>query len=262
MAWSKTAGMAKALATEPPSGVPEKKLDRLFRGPLEEFTATRNELAKSLRSEGKTEAADWVKGLQKPTRAAWIVNQVAGKNGKALHQLLRASAELRDAQDEMLAGSTNHRKLRESAQRERKAIESLTGTAEQIGGQNSVGEQILARVSETLQAAASDPEVAEAIERGRLTREQRAASIGLIGPATPARRTKKEEDREELSRRSRREQAKRRQAAERKLAALEKKLDRERGRLERAREAAEEAERRFHEAELDANAARRALDEM
>lgn len=247
--------------TEPPSGVPEKRLDRLFRAPLEEFTPARDELARSLRSDGKTEAADWVKGLQKPTRAAWIVNQVAARNTKAISQLLRASAELREAQDEMLAGSTNHRRLRESAQRERKAIDSLTGTAEQIGGQIGVGQQILGRVAETLQAAASDPEVAEAIERGRLTREQRAASIGLIGSATPAPRTKGK-DREERIRRADRERAKRRQAAERKLVALEKKLDRERQRLERAREAAEEAERRVHEAELDATAARRALDEV
>lgn len=247
--------------TEPPSGVPEKRLDRLFRVPLEEFTPARDELARSLRSDGKTEAADWVKGLRKPTRAAWIVNQVAARNTKAISQLLRASAELREAQDEMLAGSTNHRRLRESAQRERKAIDSLTGTAEQIGGQIGVGQQILGRVAETLQAAASDPEVAEAIERGRLTREQRAASIGLIGPATPAPRAKGK-DREELIRRADRERAKRRQAAERKLVALEKKLDRERQRLERAREAAEEAERRVHEAELDATAARRALDEV
>lgn len=247
--------------TEPPSGVPEKRLDRLFRAPLEEFTPARDELARSLRSDGKTEAADWVKGLRKPTRAAWIVNQVAARNTKAISQLLRASAELREAQDEMLAGSTNHRRLRESAQRERKAIDSLTGTAEQIGGQIGVGQQILGRVAETLQAAASDPEVAEAIERGRLTREQRAASIGLIGSATPAPRTKGK-DREELIRRADRERAKRRQAAERKLVALEKKLDRERERLERAREAAEEAERRVHEAELDATAARRALDEV
>ena len=247
--------------TEPPSGVPENRLDRLFRAPLEEFTPARDELARSLRSDGKTEAADWVKGLQKPTRAAWIVNQVAARNTKAISQLLRASAELREAQDEMLAGSTNHRRLRESAQRERKAIDSLTGTAEQIGGQIGVGQQVLGRVAETLQAAASDPEVAEAIERGRLTREQRAASIGLIGSATPAARAKGK-DREELIRRADRERAKRRQAAERKLVALEKKLDRERERLERAREAAEEAERRVHEAELDATAARRALDEV
>jgi hypothetical protein len=254
---------AAAMATEPPNGVPERALDRLFRGPLEEFTAARDQLAKSLGSDGNAEAADWVKRLQKPTRAAWLVNQVAAKNAKAMGQLLRAGAQLHDAQDEMLTGSTDRGKLRESAERERKAIDSLTETAERIGEQNGVSRQILARVSETLQAAASDPEVAEAIERGRLTREQRTASIGLIGSAKHAlRSTEWEADREESSRRARRQLAKRRQAAERKLAAREKKLEGERGRLERALQVAEEAERRLREAELDANAARRELDEL
>ena len=48
-------------ANSPPKAVPEKELDRLFHGPLEEFTPARNELAKSLRADGETEAADWVK---------------------------------------------------------------------------------------------------------------------------------------------------------------------------------------------------------
>jgi hypothetical protein len=248
----------------PPEGVSEKALDRLYHGPLEDFTAARNELAKSLRSDGDTAAADWVKGLKKPTRAAWLVNQLAAKNSKAVKELLRASAELRDAQDEMLAGATDQRKLRESARRERKAIDALTQSAERIGRGEGVGQQILARVSETLQAAASDPDLGEAIERGRLTREQRAASIGLAGPATPASpaTAKKRKDREAADRRARRDQAKRRKAAERKLATAEKRLEREQAALERARDAVEEAEQRVHSAELDAHAARRALDEV
>ncbi len=60
----------EAAAISPPKGVPEEELDGLFHGPLEEFTPARNELAKSLRAEGEAEAADWVKGLRKPTRAA------------------------------------------------------------------------------------------------------------------------------------------------------------------------------------------------
>jgi hypothetical protein len=250
--------------TSPPDGVSEKALDRLYHGPLEKFTDARNELAKSLRSDGDTAAADWVKSLKKPTRAAWLVNQLAAKNRKAVKQLLKASAELRDAQDEMLAGATDQRKLRESARRERKAIDSLMESAEKIGGGEGVGQQILARVSETLQAAASDPELGEAIERGRLTREQRAASIGLAGPARPASPAtmKKAKDREAADRRVRRELAKRRQAAKRKLAAAEKRLDREQTALERARDAVEQAEQRVHSAELDAHAARRAVDEI
>ena len=249
--------------TSPPKDVPEKKLDELFHGPLEEFTAARNELAKSLRSDGDTEAADWVKGLQKPSRAAWLVNQLAVRKPKDVRRLLRVGEELRAAQEEMLSGSADREKLREVAARERETIDSLLGTAEAIGREHGVGSQILDRVGETLQAATSDPEVAEAIEKGRLTREQRASGIGVVGavPKAPARGRKKD-DREAADRRARQQQAKRRKQAEGKLATAEKRVEREQAKLGKARDLVEEAEQAVHDAELDAHAARRALDEI
>jgi hypothetical protein len=252
------------MAKDPPDGVPSDALDGLYHGPLEDFTAGRNELAKSLRSEGDSAAADWVKAVPKPTRAAWLVNQLAARKADEVAGLLEVGRELREAQEEMLAGSTDRTKLRDAARREQKTVDSLLRTAEAIGREHAVGAQILTRVGETLQAAATDPELGESIERGRVTREQRAASIGLVGSATPASPAtrKKGKDREAAERKARQQEAKHRQAAERKLAAAEKKLDRERAALDRAREKVEEAERRVHAAELDANAARRAVDEI
>jgi hypothetical protein len=249
---------------KPPKGVPPKALDELFGGPLEEFTASRNARAKQLRADGKTEAADWVMGLAKPSRAAWLVNQLADRKADEIKELLALGKELRAAQEEMMAGSADRDKLREAARREQRAIGSLTRAAEAIGGDHGVGAQILTRVGETLQAAAGDPEVAEAIERGRLTREQRAASVGLLSTAAPAPRAArgKGKDREAADRRARQQLAKRRQSAERKLAAAEKKLDRERASLERAKAKVEEGEARVHAAELDAHAARRELDAL
>ena len=250
--------------TSPPKGVPEEQLNDLFHGPLEEFTPARNELAKSLRSDGDAEAADWVKGLKKPSRAAWLVNQLAARKPKEVRRLLDVGEELRAAQEEMLAGSADRDKLREAGAGERKTIDSLVGTAEAIGREHGVGSQILDRVGETLQAATSDPEVAEAIEKGRLVREQRASGIGMVGTATPkapARGPKKGE-RDAAERRARQQEAKRRKEAERKLAAAEKRLEREQAKLDRARETVEEAEQAVHKAELDAHAARRALDEI
>jgi hypothetical protein len=254
----------EATAISPPKAVPEKQLDELFHGPLEDFTPARNELAKSLRADSETEAADWVKGLRKPTRAAWLVNQLAARKAKQVAELLEVGRELRAAQEEMVAGATDRAKLREAASRERQAIHSLVQTAGAIGREHGVGGQVLDRVGETLQAASSDPQVAEAIERGRLTREQRAAGIGLVGPATPKAPARKREkgERDAAERRSRQQQAKRRKEAERKLAAAEKRLERERAKLERARETVEEADEAVHAAELDAHAARRALDEL
>jgi hypothetical protein len=249
---------------KPPKGVPPKALDELYHRPLEEFTAARNELAKELRSDGKTEPADWVKGLPKPSRAAWLVNQLSERKADDVAELLELGGDLRAAQEEMLAGSTDRAKLREAAQREQRIVGSLTRAAEAIGAEHGVGAQILTRVGETLQAAAGDPEVAEAIERGLLTREQRAASVGLIGTAAPAPRPARRggKEREATERRARQQQAKRRKAAEQKLASAEKRLDRERTALERAKKKVDQAESRVHDAELDAHAARRELDEL
>jgi hypothetical protein len=247
---------------KPPKGVAAKALDELFGAPLEDFTAGRNELAKRLRSDGKGEAADWVKGLQKPSRAAWLVNQLSLRKADQVSELLDLGKDLRAAQEELMAGSPDRDKLREVAQREQRTIDSLTRAAGSIG--DGAGAQILTRVGETLQAAAGDPDVAEAIERGRLTREQRAASVGLIGTAGPPARAsrKASKDREATERRAHQQQAKARKAAERKLAAAEKKLERERAGLERARDAVEQAEGKVHGAELDVNAARRELDDL
>jgi hypothetical protein len=247
-----------------PKHVSERELDALYHGPLEEFTGKRNELAKSLRSDGRAEAADWVKGLRKPTRTAWLVNQLAARKAGEVRKLLEIGDRLRAAQEEMLAGATDRAKLRQAASREQQTIDSLLGTAEAIGREHGVGEQILTRVGETLQAAASDPEVAEAIRLGRLDREQRAASIGLVGSATPAAPARKGalKEREAAERRERQQRAKQRKAAERELAAAEKRLERERAKLERARDAVQETERSVHQAELNVNAARRRLEDV
>src|SRR5258706_6506747 len=95
----------------PPNRVPDAALDGLYQGPLEEFTAARNELAKSLRADGAAAAADWVKGLPKPTRAAWLVNQLAVRKASEVAALLELGSELRAAQEEMLAGATDRTKL-------------------------------------------------------------------------------------------------------------------------------------------------------
>jgi hypothetical protein len=257
----------KASPTDPPDGVPAKELDRLFHGPVEEFTPARNELAKSLRSDGIREAADWVKALKKPTRAAWLVNQLAARKPKEVARLLEVGAELRRGQEEMLAGSADREALRKAARREQEVVDKLVRTAEAIGREHEVGSkklssQVLDRVTETLRAAPSDPEVARAIELGRLEREQRAVSIGLTGAALPAPAKGKRAKDEAAARRARQETARRRKAAEREVASAEKRLERAEAAAERAREALEEKEKALRDAEHDLRAARNALQDV
>jgi hypothetical protein len=247
---------------DPPAGVPAKELDRLFHGPLERFTAARNELAKSLRSDGKGEASDWVKSLKKPTRAAWLVNQLAARKPKEVAKLLEVGGELRRGQEEMLAGSPDREALRKAGRREQEVVDSLIRTAEAIGREHKIGSTVLDRVNETLRAAAGDPEVARAIELGRLEREQRAISIGLTGAVAPAPPKGKRAKDGAAERRARQEAARRRKAAEGKLTAAEKKLNRAQAAVERARETLEEKETALHDAEHDLRAAGRELDEI
>ncbi|MGH2957696.1 MAG: hypothetical protein ACRDL6_11965 [Solirubrobacterales bacterium] len=257
---------AAALPTDPPASVPEDALGRLYHGPFESFTSERNALAKRLRDDGEGEAAEWVKGLRKPTRAAWLVNQLAERKPTEVKKLLEVGEALRRGQEEMMAGSTDREALRDAAKREQKAVDSLLRTAEAIGREHRAGSQILDRVGETLQAASSDPEVAKAIELGRLERERRAASLGLVGaaiaPAPSKGKDAKEEAKRDADRRTRERLARRRRTAERKLESAEKRLERERTAVERAREALADRERRLEEAAQDVRAAKRELDSI
>src|SRR5258706_473729 len=88
----------------PPDRVPDAALDGLYQGPLEEFTAARNELAKSLRADGEAAAADWVKDLPKPTRAAWPGNQLAARKASEAAGLLELGRQRRAEQRERRAG--------------------------------------------------------------------------------------------------------------------------------------------------------------
>jgi DNA repair exonuclease SbcCD ATPase subunit len=250
--------------TDPPKGVTEKELDRLYHGPIEEFTSRRNELAKSLKDDGKGDAATWVKGLKKPTRAAWLVNQLSERKPAEVKKLLKVGEDLRRGQEELLAGTADPDKLRAASEREQKSVDSLLRTAEAIGREHKAGSQILDRVGETLQAASSDPEVAAAIEQGRLDRERRASGLGLVGPATPRAPAKSKTAREKQAaeRKASQQEAKRRKEAERKVAAAERALEREEAAVEKARDALEEREKRVKDAEHDLRAARRDLDEI
>ncbi len=72
-------------------------IDSLFQTPLAEFTAARNTLAKSAGADG----AD-IRKIEKPSAAAWAVNQVYWRQRKAWDKLVRASERVRAANAEIL----------------------------------------------------------------------------------------------------------------------------------------------------------------
>jgi len=165
----------------------------LYGLPLERFVTERAALTKALRKAGSREQATEVAALRKPSVAAWAVNQVVRVHGPEVAALFAAGDGLGHAQSELLTGGGDPHALRTAVARERRAVDELTELAR--GLLSSDGHQLtqttLERVSESLHAAALDPDARAQVRDGCLTRELRHIGLGDSGavsrPASPRR---------------------------------------------------------------------------
>jgi hypothetical protein len=160
--------------------------DELYGLPLEEFVAARDALAKELRATGDREAAAEVKRLAKPSAAAWAVNQAVRSQPKAARALWKAGDQLGQVQERLLAGDAGADDLRAAAAAERAALEALVEAARGLldAGGHPPSETTLARVEETLHAAAVDPHARLDVAAGRATKELRHVGMGGLAAAT------------------------------------------------------------------------------
>ncbi len=168
-------------------GLPEAEVDRLYQEVApDQFTATRDALARSLRQAGDRTAADQVKRLRKPSISAWGLNQLSRSHRRAVARLLKAGERLREAQERLLSGGSRDQ-LRDAVVEERRLVSELSDLAaselEQAG--HAAGPAIRTRLQETLHAAAASPEVREQLGHGRLVREQQLSEFGLPFGASP-----------------------------------------------------------------------------
>jgi hypothetical protein len=249
----------------------DAQIDALYGLPLGAFTAERDALAKRLRKEGDREGAAAVKALGKPSAAAWLVNQLARRHGGEVGELLAAGAALRRAHEAALAGG-GAPALTAAAEGERRTVGRLLERVRELEAEGAPSEATLARVRETLHAAASDEEARDLVGRGRLVRERRAMGLGPLAfagstpaPASPPARPA--ERRPEPSRRDaaeERDHARRLREAQRAVEAARREAEAARAAHEereedhlRAREAREAAE---GERERARQAVRRAED--
>src|SRR5438034_5209399 len=171
----------------------ERELDRLYGLPPDEFTATRNELAKQLRGEGQREAAEQVRALPKPTIAAWAVNQLARRREAGVSELLDAAAALRSAQRRALSGGAGGDAVRRAAAHRAEAVRKLAAAARELledAGLKAT-DTTIERVATTLAAASIDEDGRRLLARGRIASEQGPKGFEAIGelPPTPRRRT-------------------------------------------------------------------------
>jgi hypothetical protein len=136
-----------------------KEIHLLYGLPPDEFTRARDELAKRLRTEGRSDDGAAVKALKKPNLPAWAVNQLTRRHRAEVKKLLEAGERLRTAHERLLSGGKQD-ELREAAERERELVETLVERAEPLlseAGKPSPAS--LERIRSTLHAASADEQL-------------------------------------------------------------------------------------------------------
>jgi hypothetical protein len=190
------------VATDGSSAGLEQRLDELYREHPERFVAKRNELAKELRAAGDLDESERVRKLRRPTVVGWLINRAALTSPAQLKDFAEASRELEEAQRRALAGEDEGAAAwRAAAARESEVIGEIVDLAEEASrdaGHPASG-QAVQLAAETLRAASGDPDLRERVLRGRVEREQSAATLGPLAAGPPRRRDRGSEKRRELS---------------------------------------------------------------
>ena len=237
--------------------------DGIYAGDFAGFIERRNELAKRLAAEGDSDAAKEARGLKKPTRVAWAVNQLSHREPKLKDRLLEAGATLRTAQARLVSGKGDADEARLAGEGEREVVAQLVEAAESLaeGDGTPLSAVGIERARQTLHAVALVDDVRDRFERGRLTEEHEAVGFGAFSPAgAPAGRAKSERPARDEQRKRAREALKKAESAERDLrrshTAAEARLeqaDRDVKQAQQARQAAaaalEDVETKLAEAE-------------
>jgi hypothetical protein len=255
-------------------------LDELYGAPPERFTARRDELARQARADGDKDLASAVHALRRPTAAAWVVNALARQAPEAVGDLVELGARMREAQS-VLSGSQMRALSRERQQVLAHLVRQATALAA-----GPVSPSVSQEVEETLRAAVSDEDAADAVRTGCLTHGLSYSGLGPVDTSTatarhlhavpgtlPGEESGQESDEEsgeeapETAERVDPQEEERRRQHERELAEAESALrSSERAaaaavaRAARARQRAEEAEEEVAERERAWHAAREASD--
>lgn len=148
------------------------------------FVAARNEAVHRARAAGDGGLAAVLERLRRPTVSAWAVNLLVRSTQAELTELAKLGEELRAAQRHLQAPQ-----LRQLNQRRREVVGTLSRRARQLAADagHPLGGAAVAEVEQTLAAAVADPESAQTVCSGRLTRPLQYVGLGaeplIPGPA-------------------------------------------------------------------------------
>ncbi len=216
--------------------------DQLYQLTLDEFTAARNALAKTLTGD----AAREVKALKKPSAVAWAVNQLFWTSRPAWDALIKAGQALRDTQIAALKGRKAD--VRAATDAHRRALAKAVERATKLSADAGVnpGADALARMLEALSLAPGPASGA-----GRyidVVRPSGFEALTGVKPAAPSPSV------EAAKQRKAREEEQKARDAEARLHAAE-------GALSKAQARADTARRTLNRADADVADAERAVED-
>lgn len=151
-----------------------RKPEDLYALPLDEFTAARNELARSLKDDGRTDEAARVKKLKKPPVSAWAVNQLARDDPGGIARLLDLVDRLKEARSAA--------DMHELGAQRRELVAKLARRAGELAeaAGHAASATTLQRVTQTLQAGAEEEE-RELLQKGALPDDLEPAGFDALG---------------------------------------------------------------------------------
>jgi hypothetical protein len=262
--------------TDPPDDL-DAAIGAIYGGPLDEFVAARDGLARELRAAGRRDDAAAVRKLAKPRRLAWALDAAALAEPARFEAVDAAAGELADAH----SGTD----VREATNALRAAARSLADAASERAAASGGAALDQSELVPAVLAVAADPEALASLRAGRLvdvpsagafgafapgpggagasSRAKRVADAGTAAPAAP--KSPPASGRPAAGRH--RATAREIKAAERAAAQAEARYETARARAEEAADAAEgaaadlaAAEDRRRSAQRDVEAARERLD--
>jgi DNA repair ATPase RecN len=145
--------------------------DELYALPLPDFTPARDARAKELKG---TDLAARVKGLKKPSLAAWVVNVLVRHETEQVEQVLQVGAALREAQ-----ASMSGEELRALTRQRRQLTAAVTTQARRLAKElgQKVTEAVADQVEATLTASMVDEGCAKAVRSGLLVTSLSATGV-------------------------------------------------------------------------------------
>lgn len=154
----------------------ETAANELYALSPDEFIERRQQLVAEARQARDRELATQIGKLRRPTRSAWLINLLARQESDNITALLELRTALQEAQQRM-AGD----ELRKLSTERRKTVDGLARRAVELGQEQgySAPDGALQEVSQTLQTALGDQEIADLVRTGRLTQ---AVTYGGFGP--------------------------------------------------------------------------------